>query len=155
MSSPVLFRIDAVSYLPQRLDILDDDASVIDNIRAAAPGRSPNEIRSQLARFLIAASSIEQPTTQLSGGERFRVALASLLLADRPPQLLLLDEPTNNLDLASVDQLVDALADWQGALMVVSHDYDFLGRLGIERWFVTSTSAGVRERGRPDGVLSA
>lgn len=154
-NSPVLFRIDAVSYLPQRLDILNDDTSVIENIRAAAPGRSPNEIRSQLARFLIGASAIEQPVVQLSGGERFRVALASLLLADQPPQLLLLDEPTNNLDLASIDQLADALNGWEGALLVVSHDYDFLARLGIERWFEMSANAAVCETSRPDGVLSA
>jgi len=68
----------------------------------------------------------------LSGGERFRVALARLLLADPPPQLLVLDEPTNNLDLDTVDQLVDALSAYRGAVLVVSHDDAFLARLGLD-----------------------
>ena len=67
----------------------------------------------------------------LSGGERFRVALARLLFADPPAQLLVLDEPTNNLDLGTVDQLVDALRDYRGALLVVSHDDVFLSRLEL------------------------
>ena len=58
----------------------------------------------------------------LSGGERFRVALAQLLLADPPPKLIVLDEPTNNLDLDTVDQLVEALAAYRGAVLIVSHD---------------------------------
>jgi ATPase subunit of ABC transporter with duplicated ATPase domains len=61
------------------------------------------------------------------------VALASVLLADPAPQLVVLDEPTNSLDVDSVDQLVDALAAYEGALLVVSHDEDFLGRLGLTR----------------------
>ena len=68
----------------------------------------------------------------LSGGERFRVALARLLLADPPPQLLVLDEPTNNLDLTSLDQLVEALRAYRGAVLVVSHDHPFLHRLDLD-----------------------
>ena len=74
---------------------------------------------------------MERAVGTLSGGERFRVSLARLLLADPPPQLLVLDEPTNNLDLQSVDQLVDALRSYRGAIVVVSHDDVFLGRLGL------------------------
>jgi ATPase subunit of ABC transporter with duplicated ATPase domains len=69
----------------------------------------------------------------LSGGERLRATLAALLLARPAPQLLLLDEPTNSLDLASVDQLVGALAAYRGALLVVSHDEPFLDALGTTR----------------------
>ena len=130
----MLFRTDSVGYLPQRLDILDDSSSVLENLRAAAPSATPNALRAQLARFLIRGDRVDQLVGRLSGGERFRVSVASILLAERPPQLLLLDEPTNNLDLQSVDQLVDALDAYQGALLVVSHDRVFLDRLSIGTW---------------------
>jgi len=67
-------------------------------------------------------------------GELFRAGLATLLLAEPPPQLLLLDEPTNSLDMASVRQLSGALRSYQGALIVASHDVPFLRDLGITRW---------------------
>ncbi len=123
---------DRVGYLPQRLDVLDDDVSVLDAVRAGAPDVPPGELRSRLARFLVRGDQVERPVATLSGGERFRVTLARLLLADPPAQLLVLDEPTNNLDLASVDRLVEALAAYRGGLLVVSHDRTFLDRLGID-----------------------
>ena len=122
-----------VGYLPQRLDVLDDAASVLDNVRAS--GVPPQQVRAGLARFLVSGDAVHRPTGTLSGGERFRVVLARLLLADPPPQLLLLDEPTNNLDLTSVDRLVEALAAYRGALVVASHDLDFLERIGVQRWW--------------------
>ncbi|HEY0935490.1 MAG TPA: ABC-F family ATP-binding cassette domain-containing protein [Trebonia sp.] len=135
-------RLDGVSvrrngpfgYLPQRLDILGDALTVVENVRAVAPRASVNEVRAGLARFLFRGPRADQVAGTLSGGERFRAVLAALLLADPPPQLLLLDEPTNNLDLASVRQLAQALSCYQGALVVVSHDVPFLASIGITRW---------------------
>ncbi|HVT71171.1 MAG TPA: ATP-binding cassette domain-containing protein, partial [Trebonia sp.] len=121
-------------YLPQRLDILDDTLTVVENVRAVAPSATVNEVRSGLARFLFRGARADQVAGALSGGERFRAVLAALLLADPPPQLLLLDEPTNNLDLASVRQLSEALSCYRGALLVVSHDVPFLHSVGITRW---------------------
>ena len=122
---------DHIGYLSQRLDGLDDAASVLENVRAAAPELAPGLVRNRLARFLIRGDAVERTVGTLSGGERFRVALACVLLADPPPQLLVLDEPTNNLDLQSVDQLVSALGSYRGGILVVSHDENFLGRLGL------------------------
>jgi ATPase subunit of ABC transporter with duplicated ATPase domains len=120
--------------LPQRLDLLDDGLSVVDNVAAFAPDADNNTRRGRLARFLFRGRAADQLVASLSGGERFRAALAALLLADPAPQLLMLDEPTNNLDLASVDQFASALDSYAGALIVASHDVPFLRRIGITRW---------------------
>lgn len=86
-------------------------------------------MRNRLARFLLRGDTVLRPVAALSGGERFRLALACLLMADPPPQLLVLDEPTNNLDIDTVDQLVGALGAYRGGVLVVSHDDAFLRRL--------------------------
>ncbi|NUS01838.1 MAG: ABC-F family ATP-binding cassette domain-containing protein [Nonomuraea sp.] len=134
-----------VRYLPQRLDLLDDSLSIVDNVRAAAPAASVNEVRARLARFLFRGERADQPVGTLSGGERFRATLAALLSADPPPQLLLLDEPTNNLDLSSVRRLAQALAAYRGALVVASHDLPFLETLGVTRWLRQDRDEGLAE----------
>jgi ATPase subunit of ABC transporter with duplicated ATPase domains len=133
----------AVGYLPQRLDILDDSLTVVDNVRVAAPTASVNGVRASLARFLFRAERADRRAGTLSGGERFRAVLAALLLAQPAPQLLLLDEPTNNLDLASVRQLSQALENYRGAILVASHDVPFLRSAGITRWLRLDREAGL------------
>lgn len=132
----VLFT-DRVGYLPQRLDHLDDSATVLESVPAA----SVQAARAGLARFLFTGAEVDRTVGELSGGERFRVALAALLLTDPPNQVLVLDEPTNNLDLDSVAELVSALSSYRGALIVVSHDLDFLQRLGITTWLELSPAS--------------
>ncbi|HEY6499293.1 MAG TPA: ATP-binding cassette domain-containing protein [Streptosporangiaceae bacterium] len=134
-----------VGYLPQRLDVLDDSLSVLDNVRRRAPAASVNQVRSGLARFLFRGDRPAQLAGTLSGGERFRATLAALLLADPPPQLLLLDEPTNNLDLASIRQFSTALASYGGALIAVSHDLPFLESIQITRWLRLDPDLGLSE----------
>jgi ATPase subunit of ABC transporter with duplicated ATPase domains len=125
---------DRIGYLPQRLDGLAADATVLEVVQEAAPGRSSGQIRASLAGFLLGDAAIHREVGSLSGGERLKVALARILLAEPPPQLLLLDEPTNNLDLVSVDELVAAVNSYHGGLLVVSHDLGFLDRIGIDTW---------------------
>lgn len=128
-------------FLPQRLDVLDDELSVVANVARFAPGATNNRIRARLARFLFRGARADQRAATLSGGERFRAALAALLLAEPAPQLLMLDEPTNNLDMASVRQLTTALESYQGALIVASHDVPFLESVGITRWLLMADGA--------------
>lgn len=123
-------------FLPQRLDVLDGELTVAENVARFAPGATNNRIRARLARFLFRGARADQKAATLSGGERFRAALAALMLAEPAPQLLMLDEPTNNLDMASVRQLTGALESYEGALIVASHDMPFLESLGITRWLL-------------------
>jgi ATPase subunit of ABC transporter with duplicated ATPase domains len=138
-------HVARIGYLPQRRDGLDDAASVLDVVAAAAPRTPTPELRNRLARFLLRGDAVHRPVGTLSGGERFRVALARLLLADPPAQLLVLDEPTNDLDLDTADRLVAALADYRGALLVVSHDERFLARLALDRTIELSPDGALRE----------
>ncbi|WP_327365456.1 ATP-binding cassette domain-containing protein [Streptomyces sp. NBC_01217] len=123
-------------FLPQRLDVLDDELSVAANVARMAPGVTDNHIRAQLARFLFQGKRAEQPAGTLSGGERFRAALAATMLAAPAPQLLMLDEPTNNLDIAGVRRLTSALKSYEGALVIAGHDLPFLESVGITRWLL-------------------
>ncbi|GAA2036830.1 ABC-F family ATP-binding cassette domain-containing protein [Catenulispora yoronensis] len=121
------------AYLSQRLDLLDEDRTVAENLAAAAPTLPDAERLHLLARFLFRGRRIHLPVRALSGGERLRATLACVLFAEPAPHLLLLDEPTNNLDLVSVGQLESALNAYQGAFIVISHDERFLAEIKVER----------------------
>ncbi len=122
-----------IAYLSQRLDLLDDERTVLENLMSWAPTLSVTRRRHLLAQFLFQDNRIDLPVSVLSGGERLRATLACVLYAEPAPHLLLLDEPTNNLDLVSVGQLEAALNAYRGAFIVVSHDERFLDAIGIER----------------------
>ena len=129
------YRVDYCiegAYIPQRIT-LDPELTLLQSVQRANLGVSEQHLRDQLARLLFRRESVHHKTGELSGGERFRAAVAQVLLADPVPQLLLLDEPTNNLDISSVDWLVQALEAYTGALIVVSHDEDFCRRIRIDR----------------------
>ncbi|MBW8813893.1 MAG: ABC-F family ATP-binding cassette domain-containing protein [Caulobacterales bacterium] len=121
------------AFLDQRTALLGDAPSLVAAFRRLNPAASENAARAALARFLFRNVAADKPVAALSGGERLRAALACVLLGDRQPQLLILDEPTNHLDLESIAAVEAALAGYDGALLVVSHDRDFLDAVGVER----------------------
>ncbi|MGD6748633.1 ribosomal protection-like ABC-F family protein [Streptomyces sp. BH105] len=138
-----------IAYLSQRLDLLDPERTVAENFAAFAPARPEAERMNLLARFLFRGPRAHLPVGVLSGGELLRATLACVLCAEPAPQLLLLDEPTNNLDLVGVGQLESALASYEGAFMVVSHDERFLARIGVQRG-LRLADGGLTEVGAPE-----
>ena len=126
-------RPGAAARLDQDAALLRPEQTLIEAWRRLNPGTTPNEAHAALARFLFRNAAAQRTVGSLSGGERLRAALACVMTGARPPQLLILDEPTNHLDLDSIAAVETALAGWDGALVVVSHDADFLTALGVER----------------------
>jgi ATPase subunit of ABC transporter with duplicated ATPase domains len=119
--------------LDQRAGLLHDDETLLENFRRLNPAADTNAAHAALARFVFRNVTALKPAGALSGGERLRAALACALMAAHPPQLIVLDEPTNHLDLDSIAAVEAALLAYDGALLVVSHDRDFLAAIGVER----------------------
>ena len=113
-----------VGYLDQHGDILDPSKSVLDEALAANQSLSPERIRNRLGAFLFTGDDVFKKCGDLSGGQRNRLMLCKLVLAN--PDVLVMDEPTNHLDIASREMLEAALADYAGTMIVVSHDRYFL-----------------------------
>jgi ATP-binding cassette subfamily F protein 3 len=114
-------------YAQNQSDSLHAKSTVLETMEAAAPPELRTQVRNILGAFMFSGEDVEKKVSVLSGGERARLALACLLL--RPFNLLVLDEPTNHLDIISKDVLKQALKDYDGTLIVVSHDREFLANL--------------------------
>ncbi|WDQ98986.1 ABC-F family ATP-binding cassette domain-containing protein [Devosia sp. J2-20] len=121
------------AMLDQTVSLLDPAQTIHDNFRALNPDSDERTCRAALARFMFRADAALQLAGTLSGGEMLRAGLACTIGGDNPPQLLILDEPTNHLDIAAVEELEAGLRSYDGALLVISHDTDFLTSIGIER----------------------
>jgi ATP-binding cassette, subfamily F, member 3 len=119
-----------LEYFDQELESLDLSSTVIEEIAVAAPRATPNELRGYLARFLFTGDDIFKPVAGLSGGEKSRLALAKLIYSRA--NVLVLDEPTNHLDIPAREALEQALIEYSGTIITVSHDRYFLDKLATE-----------------------
>ncbi len=126
-----------VGYFAQhQTDELVPGETPVDHMARALPRANPTQVRAQLARFGLDADRADTPTANLSGGEKARLLLA---LATRDaPQLLILDEPTNHLDIDAREALVKALADFEGAVLLITHDPHLVELVADRLWLVAN-----------------
>jgi ATP-binding cassette subfamily F protein 3 len=115
-----------IGYYDQEHHVLNDDNTIYDEISDSYPTLKETEIRNTLAAFLFTADDVYKRIESLSGGEKGRVSLAKLMLGEA--NLLILDEPTNHLDMASKEILEDAINNYTGTVLYVSHDRYFINR---------------------------
>ena len=128
-----------IGYYAQEHENLDVNRSVLENMMSAAPDINETEARKVLGSFLFTGDDVLKPAGVLSGGEKTRLSLATLVVSSA--NMLLLDEPTNNLDPASREEILGALAHYEGAVVLVSHDEGAVAALNPERVLIL-----------PDGV---
>jgi len=131
-----------IGYFAQAHEDLNPERTLVQEIEAVAPHLLLAEIRNYLARFLFAGEDVFRPVSTLSGGESGRLALAKLSLTSA--NLLLLDEPTNHLDIPSQEILQEVLADYQGTILLVSHDRFLIDALGTQIWDIDEAHKTMR-----------
>lgn len=120
-----------LGYFAQEHDTLELERTVLDNMQRAAGDLPEVEVRKILGSFLFQGDDVHKPAGVLSGGEKTRLALATLVVSSA--NVLLLDEPTNNLDPASREEILGALSAFEGAIVLVSHDPGAVAALDPER----------------------
>jgi len=134
-----------VGYLDQHGDVLEPSMSVLDEARSVNSELSSEQIRNRLGAFLFTGDDVFKKCGDLSGGQRNRLMLCKLVLAD--PDVLVMDEPTNHLDIASRQMLEAALEDYNGTMIVVSHDRYFLDHIVDKLIVVGMDEVGCRRLG--------
>lgn len=123
-------RNEYIGYLDQHYSNLQDDLSVIDHIKVLRPDWTEIEVRRHLNDFLFRKNEqVTQIATTLSGGEKARLSLS--MIAAKTPRLLILDEITNNLDLETKEHIIQVLNQYPGAMIIISHEKDFLSKINI------------------------
>lgn len=121
-------------YIDQDYSLINNNISVYEQLQQFnINGLQEHEMKIRLSRFLFTKEYWEKPCHTLSGGERMRLLLCCLTVYNLAPDIIILDEPTNNLDIQNVDILTAAVNEYEGTLIVVSHDERFLKQIGIKR----------------------
>lgn len=123
-----------IMYLDQTYELVNREQTALENMQATNPQLSYQLIRQQLGHFLFFNDDVHKPASILSGGELARLAIAMISIA--AIDLLILDEPTNNLDIVTVNRVIEAVQAFQGALWVISHDLNFLSQIDITQSFI-------------------
>jgi ATPase subunit of ABC transporter with duplicated ATPase domains len=119
-------------YIDQDYSLVSNDRSVYDLARLFnTSGLEEHEIKSRLTHFLFTKKHWDKPCVTLSGGEKMRLMLCCLTLEKTSPDLIVLDEPTNNLDIQNIEILTNAINEYKGALLVVSHDAHFMQQINV------------------------
>jgi ATP-binding cassette subfamily F protein 3 len=131
-----------MGYFAQAREDLDPDKTLVDEIQSTAPHMLLPDVRNYLARYLFSGDDVFKKVSVLSGGERGRLALAKLALGDA--NLLLLDEPTNHLDIPSQEMLQNVLADFDGTIILVSHDRYLIDALATQVWEIDKEQAALK-----------
>ncbi len=128
------YEVQPAFFAQHQADTIPHNLTALDALRNVAQGQSETALRSLLGAFLLTGDDVFKPVGVLSGGEKSRLALARTLLS--PANFLILDEPTNHLDMASKAVLVEALRQYAGTFVVVSHDRHFLDQVATSVWWV-------------------
>jgi ATP-binding cassette, subfamily F, member 3 len=123
----------SMSYYAQHLsEMLDPNKTVLEEVYQVVPNANPTFVRGVCGAFLFSGADVEKPVAVLSGGEKARVCLAKILV--KPGNFMVMDEPTNHLDIISSEILIDALTEFTGTLLFVSHNQSFVNRLATKIW---------------------
>jgi len=125
--------VNSIAYLDQHVNLLNPKLTLLDNFQRLNPQIKITDAYFSLAQFLFRNTAVQKCVADLSGGEKLRAGLACVLSAKNPPQLLILDEPTNHLDLDSLVSIETVLREYQGAMLVISHDQVFLKKIGVNK----------------------
>jgi len=139
-----------IGYLDQHGDVLDPSKTVFEEAAGANPNLSAQQVRSRLGAFLFSGDDVFKQCADLSGGQRNRLMLCTLVLSES--DVLVMDEPTNHLDIASREMLEAALEDYAGTMIVVSHDRYFLDRIADKMLVVGTDPLGARCLGKTEFV---
>ena len=119
-----------IGYFDQEQKSLDLDNTIFEEISKTYPMLTNYEIRSYLAKFMFYENDIDRTIGELSGGERARISLLKLMISDT--NFILMDEPTNHLDIDSKEILEDAILDYEGTVLIISHDRYFLNKIAVK-----------------------
>lgn len=138
-------------YFSQSLDLLDESETILENVMKKST-KEESFVRMLLARLLFKGDAVFKPVSVLSGGEKNKVSLALLLVSDA--NVLVLDEPTNYLDIASMEAIEEALTGYEGTILFVSHDEQFVKNVATHIWQIKDQKVLTGEADTEDGTLS-